>query len=230
MPEDHHAAAWQHISAVGEAAGITVVGACQACADDVEADFAGVTLISAGKLRLLAAATDERARAVEDAQLVAGEGPCTEALTRRGPVEVPDLHDEAARWPAFASIAAEQGVRSILALPLMIGTLRLGAMDLNRCAPGRFTPAQRDRAGAYARILALLALDEHPRLLTTRLQPTERGPQGYPPSVYQAAGVLAARWGLAPDDALARIRAHSFRHNQPLLRTAEHVLDHQRLD
>ncbi|RSO40250.1 hypothetical protein DMH15_15455, partial [Streptomyces sp. WAC 06725] len=60
--------------------------------------------------------------------------------------------------------------------------------------------------------------------------PTQRGPQGYPPTVHMAAGILAATHNLTPDDALARLRAHSFRHNQPLLRTAAHVLDHHRLD
>ncbi|MGW0903195.1 GAF and ANTAR domain-containing protein [Streptomyces sp. NPDC002853] len=230
MNDNHHAAAWHHISVTARTTDITLASACRACADDVEADFAGITLVSAGELRLLAAATDERARMVEDAQLVSGEGPCTETFTQRAPVEVVDLNAEPDRWPAFASIASEQNIRSILALPLSIGALRVGAMDLNRCAPSPFTSAQKDRAIAYTRILTLLALDEHPHLLTTRSRPAQRGPQGYPPSVHMAAGVLAAKYGLTPDDALARIRAHSFRHNQPLLSTAAHVLDHQSLD
>jgi transcriptional regulator with GAF, ATPase, and Fis domain len=230
LNDAHHAAAWQHISDAGRTAGISLAGACQVCADDVEADFAGVTLVSAGELRVLAASTDERARVVEDAQLVSGEGPCTEAFTSHSPVEIADLQDVAPRWPAFASIAAAQGTRAILAMPLSIGNLRVGAMDLNRCTPTPFTAGQKDRARAYARILALLALDEHPHLLATGPLRAERGPQGYPPSVHMAAGVLAAKYGLTPDDALARIRAHSFSHNQPLLHTAEHVLNHQRLD
>ncbi|MFK8845158.1 ANTAR domain-containing protein [Streptomyces sp. Ac-502] len=44
-----------------------------------------------------------------------------------------------------------------------------------------------------------------------------------------AAGVLAEKYDLTPDDALARLRAHSFHHNQPLLHTAQHVLNHHRL-
>ncbi|MEV0255358.1 GAF and ANTAR domain-containing protein [Streptomyces sp. NPDC050732] len=228
MNQDHHAAAWQRISAAADTP--TLVTACRACADDLGADFAGVSLVTAGELRLMGAATDERARLVEDAQLVTGEGPCTEAFTQRAPVEVPDLHHAADRWPAYTPTACEQGARSVLALPLAIGTLAIGALDLYRCAPTRFTPAQQERAEAYAGILAVLALYEHPHLLTTRTQLTRSGPQGYPPTVHMAAGVLAAKYGLSPDDALARLRAHSFRNDQPLLRTAEHVLDHQRLD
>ncbi|MFK4065444.1 GAF and ANTAR domain-containing protein [Streptomyces sp. NPDC029674] len=229
MNQDHHTEAWQRVNAAAHGSPTLVTG-CRACADDLEADFAGVSLVTAGELRLMGAATDERARLVEDAQLVTGEGPCTDAFTRRTPVEVQDLRQAAVRWPAYAPVACEQGARSVLALPLAIGTLAIGALDLYRCAPTRFTPAQQERAEAYARVLAVLALYEHPHLLTTRTRLARPGPQGFPPTVHMAAGVLAAKYGLSADDALARLRAHSFRHNQPLLRTAEHVLDHQRLD
>ncbi|MFH9426337.1 GAF and ANTAR domain-containing protein [Streptomyces sp. NPDC017529] len=229
MDHDHHAAAWQRISTAVFTDGFTLTTACRACAGDLDADFAGATLVVAGELRLLAAATDERARAVEDAQLVTGEGPCTDAYTHREPTEAADLHHTAARWPAYTPIACEHGARSVLALPLTIGSLPVGAMDLYRQEPVPFTPEQKTRAAAYARILALLALDEHPHLLNAQPRPAQRGPQGYPPTVHMAAGVLAAKYDLTPDDALARLRAHSFRHNQPLLHTAQHVLDHHRL-
>ncbi|GAA3087951.1 GAF and ANTAR domain-containing protein [Streptomyces rectiviolaceus] len=230
MNHDHHGAAWQRVSAAARTGGFTLTVACRACADDVDADFAGATLVVAGELRLLATVTDERARVVEDAQLVTGEGPCTDAYTRRAPVDAVDLHHASPRWPAYAPMAGEHGARSVLALPLIIGNLAVGAMDLYRCEPTPFTPVQKDRASAYARILALLALEEHPHLLTSQSRPAQRGPQGFPPTVHMAAGVLAAKHGLTPDDALARLRAHSFRHNQPLLHTAEQVLDTHRLD
>ncbi|CAM5390157.1 ANTAR domain-containing protein OS=Streptomyces alboniger OX=132473 GN=CP975_27935 PE=4 SV=1 [Streptomyces alboniger] len=229
MDDDHYAAAWQHVSDTAATGGPTLASACRACADDLDADFAGVTLVVAGELRLMACATDERARLAEDAQLVTGEGPCTDAYAKRAPVEVLDLHDAAVRWPVYVPIALEQGARSILAVPLTIGEAHVGAMDLYRCKPSPFTAAQKARTEAYSRILALLALDEHPHLLTARTRPTARGPQGYPPVVHMAAGVLAAKYGLTPDDALARLRAHAFGHDQTLLRTAQIVIDEHRL-
>ncbi|WP_371528408.1 GAF and ANTAR domain-containing protein [Streptomyces sp. NBC_01283] len=230
MTQDHQTAAWQRINTAARTGGITLTVACRACADDVEADFAGATLVVAGELRLLATATDERARRAEDAQLITGEGPCTDAYTRRAPVDAVDLHHAADRWPVYTPLAREQGARSVLALPLTIGALAIGAMDLYRVEPTPFSPAHQERAGAYARILALLALEEHPHLLTSHSRPTQRGPQGYPPTVHMAAGVLAAKDGLTPEDALARLRAHAFSHNQPLLHTAEQVINTHRLD
>ncbi|MEU7191509.1 GAF and ANTAR domain-containing protein [Streptomyces sp. NPDC045470] len=230
MDHDHHTAAWQHLSNAVATGGFTLTTACRACADDLDADFAGTTLITAAELRLLAGATDARARLVEDAQLVTGEGPCIDAYTHREPVDVTDLRHAHPRWPAYAPTACEQGARSVLALPLTFGSRAIGALDLYRCTPAPFTPQHQARAGAYARIIALLALDEHPHLLTPRNRPPRPGPQGYPPTVHIAAGILAAKYGLTPDDALARLRAHSFRHNQPLLHTAQYVLAHQSLD
>ncbi|KAA6215024.1 ANTAR domain-containing protein [Streptomyces albofaciens JCM 4342] len=229
MTPEHHDAAWQRIGAADATGPVTLHTACRTCVEDLDADFGGATLVTAGELRVLGCATDERARAVEDAQLVTGEGPCTDAYVHRRPVDA-DLHQAGERWPVFTPAACETGARRVLALPLAIGNLLIGAVDLYRCTPTPFTAAHKDRAAAYARILALLALDEHPHLITGPTRPAQRGPQGYPPTVHMAAGVLAAKDNLTPDDALARLRAHSFRHNQPLLRTAEHVLDHHRLD
>ncbi|WP_447040536.1 GAF and ANTAR domain-containing protein [Streptomyces sp. DSM 118878] len=230
MNDDHYTRAWQNVSDSAATGGPTLVTACRACAEDLDVDFAGVTLVIAGELRLMACATDERARSAEDAQLVAGEGPCTEAYTKRGVVEVPDLNDAADRWPTYAPIVLEQGGRCVLALPLSIGDVPIGAADFYRCEPRPFTQAQRTRAAAYARILALLALDEHPHVLIARSQPTTSGPQGYPPVVHMAAGVVAAKYGLTPDDALARLRAHAFANDQTLQRTAQTVIDDHHLD
>ncbi|MFH8289126.1 GAF and ANTAR domain-containing protein [Streptomyces sp. NPDC018059] len=225
---DDHAAAWRRIGADG--GDITLATASRACAADLQADCLGVTLVVAGELRLMGHATDERARRLEDAQLTTGEGPCTDAYVRRALVEEADLHQAYARWPAFTQAAAGQQMRSVTALPLTTGHLRLGAMDLYRTAPGLLDDRHKRLARAYARILALLALDEHPRLLTAEHRPALPGPQGYPPSVHLAAGVLAEIYRLAPDDALARMRAHAFHHDQPLHQTADHVLTHRSLD
>ncbi|GGX84135.1 GAF and ANTAR domain-containing protein [Streptomyces minutiscleroticus] len=227
MDDDNHSAAWRHIAATGDA---TLATACRACLQDLDVDCLGVTLVVGDDLRILGHATDDRAERLEDAQLVAGEGPCTDAYVQRALVEEADLPSAFERWPAFVQTAVEQGMRSAMALPLLVGNLRVGALDLYRAAPGPFTARQKDRALAYARVLALLALDEHPHLLTDEPGPPRPGPQGYPPSVHVAAGILAEKHRLTPDDALARLRAHAFHHNQPLLQTVARVLTHHTLD
>jgi hypothetical protein len=228
MDDDDHAAAWLRIGAAE--GGVSLAAAARACADDLHADSLGVSLVAAGELRIMAHATDERARLLEDAQLTTGEGPCTDAYVQRTLVEEPDLHQAFGRWPVFTHTAAEQQIRSVAALPLTVGHLCIGAMDFYRAAPGVLTAREKSRAGSYARILALLAFDQHPHLLTAEHRPTRPGPQGYPPSVHLAAGVLAELHQLSPDDALARMRAHAFLRGHPLHQTADHVLAHHALD
>ncbi|MFF1379523.1 ANTAR domain-containing protein [Streptomyces sp. NPDC058308] len=227
MYEDH-AAVWRRIAAA--VGGLTLAAAARACASDLAIDCLGVSLVVAGELRFMGHATDERARHLEDAQLTTGEGPCTDAYVQRTLVEEADLHQAFSRWPVFTQVAAEQNVRSVAALPLAIGHLCVGAVDFYRTEPGLLTDRDKSRGRSYARILTLLALDEHPHLLTAQHHPTRPGPQGYPPSVHMAAGVLAEKYQLPPDDALARMRAHAFRHNQPLHQTVDHVLTHHSLD
>jgi hypothetical protein len=232
MDHEYRAVAWQRISAAVLNNGFSLTTVCLACADDVDADFAGATLVTEGELRLLAAATDEQARRAEDAQLITGEGPCTDAYVHNAPAEAVDLRDETLRWPAFAPLAREHGARAVLALPLSIGDAPVGAMNLYRRRPVPFSAEEKDRAGIYAGILAVLVLDTHPHLtpLGRPARPVRRGPQGYPPTVHLAAGVLAEKHSLTTDDALARLRAHSFRHNEPLLRAAQQVLDNKSID
>ncbi|MGP2442261.1 GAF and ANTAR domain-containing protein [Streptomyces sp. JW3] len=230
--DEAHIGLWRHLAGSGDAtADVTLGSACAACASDLGVDCVGVVLISPGELRMLGHATDQRARHLENAQLVGGEGPCTEAFVRGELVEVPDLREVPEdQWSLFTRVADEQRLRAVAAFPLAVGPLRLGALDLFMAAPGPFTERQRDRGRGYARIAALLALDAHPALLTAEDRRARPGPQGYPPSVHLAAGILAEKDGLTPDDALARMRAHAFGNDQPLLRTADQVISDRALD
>ncbi|MEU9187597.1 ANTAR domain-containing protein [Streptomyces sp. NPDC048484] len=228
MDDDDHAAAWRRIGAAE--GGVTLAAVAQACAGDLDVDCLGVSLVVTGELRFMGYATDERARRMEDAQLITGEGPCTDAYVQRVLIEEADLHRAFSRWPAYTQAAADQQLRSVTALPLATGHLRIGAVDLYRAAPGLLSDRHKSRAGAYARIIALLALDEHPHLLTAGRRPVRSGPQGYPPSVHLAAGVLAEMYQSPPEDALARMRAHAFSHAQPLHQTADQVLNHHTLE
>lgn len=224
--------AWGRIVGAAHEAGtaVTVATVCTVCAEELEVDAVGITLITDGELRVVACATDERASRLEDCQLIAGEGPCTEAFLQDTWVEEPALHCPPSRWPAFTQCAAGVGIGAVAALPLSIGDLRIGVLDLYRTRSSTLTGDQRNRAFAYARILAVLVLDEHPHLLTMGTHASQPGPQGYPPTVHQAAGMLAARTGLTTDDALARLRAHAYSNDLPLLETADHVISGRSLD
>ncbi|MFI0237666.1 GAF domain-containing protein [Streptomyces sp. NPDC016845] len=219
-------AAWRRVVEVASAGGCRVAlpSAAAACAEDAGADGLGVSLITSGQIRMVAHGADERSYRLEDAQLVAGEGPCTEAYLRRRIVEA-DLQLLCERWPVFWRVADDLGIRTVVAVPLLVGDgVPVGAMDLYHTAPAALGAAERARLQAYGRILALLALDSHPALIGWEQAAPEPGPAGYPPLVHQAAGMAAAAGGVPVAEALARMRAHAFSHQRLLEDIAHDVL------
>ncbi|MFI8997400.1 GAF and ANTAR domain-containing protein [Streptomyces sp. NPDC053542] len=219
-------AAWARIAATARQGvpGASLTAAGLACTGDLDADSLGIVVITAGRIRTIALATDERSARLEDAQLVSGEGPCTEAYLSGALIQVPDLHQRPERWPAFAETAGALGIRSVTAVPLSVGQARIGAVDLYHTAPTTLGPAALARLEAYARIVAALMLDAYPDLVSATATPAP-GPPGFPPAVHQAAGVLSAQQHMNINTALARLRAHAYRHEEPLLDVAHRVLD-----
>jgi hypothetical protein len=112
---------------------------CRACVVDLQVDGAAMSLLTATEARETLSATDVTAATVEELQFTLGEGACIEAAVSGRPVLIPDVHDHelTARWPVFASAVAEQtDVRALFALPLQLGTVNLGVIDLYRTTPG----------------------------------------------------------------------------------------------
>src|SRR5947199_2305562 len=94
-------------------------------------------------------ATDRVADEIEEWQLTFGQGPCLDAYIGGGPVIVMDLRsrESAARWPAFTPAALASGALAVFALPLQVGAIRIGVLDLYRT---RFRRAESARTGRRA--------------------------------------------------------------------------------
>jgi hypothetical protein len=145
---------------------------------------------------------------MQDLALTLGEGPGVDA-GGGGPFLVADLGTtaSAARWPALAPAATAIGVYAVFALPLRIGAIRLGVMDLYRARPG---PLDND-ALTDALILADLAC----ALLLDAARP---GTAGQPPEqtllhhpqVHQATGMIMVQLGVPAAVALVRLRAFAY--------------------
>ncbi|MEV6048172.1 hypothetical protein [Streptomyces xanthochromogenes] len=226
MDVRQNTAAWKRVVEIASGADrpVALPSAAVACVDDVGADGLGVSLITGGRIRTVAYAVDERSYRLEDAQLVSGEGPCTEAYLRRGIVEA-EVSSASGQWPVFLRTADELGIRRVVAVPLLVGNgVPVGAMDVYRTTGAALGAADRARLDAYGRILALLALDAHPALIGWDRATPETGPVGYPPVVHQAAGAAAEASGVAVSDALARMRAHAFGRQRLLEDVARDIL------
>lgn len=202
---------------------------CQACLPWLGVDAAALSLIDEGESRGTFGASDPAARLLDGLQFTAGEGPCLEAAQTRNPVLVPDLHaHDEPRWPAFKEAAERAGVHAVFAMPVRVGDIGLGALDLFRSVAGPLSTTQvRD---------ALLFADAAAQILLDLIDDANTNNQGEPLDqwdqlaslsrieVYQATGMIMAQLDLSPAAALIRLRAYAFVHELTAAEVAQLVI------
>ncbi|MGK5556965.1 ANTAR domain-containing protein [Actinomadura kijaniata] len=223
-----HATAAEGAGGGGARGRVSVAAVCAAAVPVMGVDGYGVSLVSGPGLRRLGCASDEVGALVEEAQLVCGQGPCTDAYTTLTPVLSPDLDAAAARWPGFVPVVVARGVGAVFAFPLQVAGVRIGAVDFYRSRPGELDADQAADAAAFAAVASAAAFASHPAPQRLAALTGDQPPHGFPPVVHQAAGMLAARLEIPVDEALLRLRAYAYLHDQPLTGTAHQVL-HRRL-
>jgi hypothetical protein len=151
------------------------------------------------------------------------EGPCIEAYVSRKPVLVPDLHAAASTtWPGYAAAAHDHGVRAVFAFPLQIGAARLGALDVYRDQTGSLSAQKLSRALTFAEIAMQELLDagQRPEGAADLIEDS----LGNPFEVYQAQGMVMFQLGVSAGEALARLRAYAYAHDQRLSDVAHDVI------
>ena len=198
---------------------------CVAAAKELSASGVGISVHTVAGGSGMAAASDQTSERVEELQFTLGEGPCLDAFTSRRPVLAGDLSGaDAARWPVYASAAAEQGVRAVFAFPLAVGDACLGALDVYHVRTGPMSPPALAGAATFA-AYATAAL-----LTGQELADPDHAPPGLDHvfasrfEVHQAQGMLTVQLGVGLEEALARLRAHAFAQGRSLVEVARDVL------
>ena len=183
-----------------------------ACLSALPVSGVGVALMTAdGPSGVVLAATDGRARQLEELQFALAEGPCVEASYSGHPVLQPDLAAAgSARWPRFGAAALEAGVHAIFAFPLRVGAIRVGVLDLYRDTPGSLSALDLTDALAFADAATAVVLhlqdhDEHGDVDTALAGPIDSQAQ-----VHQATGMITIQLGISLAEALLQLRAHAY--------------------
>ena len=173
-------------------------------------------------------ATDEVSARIEELQFSLGEGPCVEAGSTGVPVLIADLlePDGAAvdRWPMFMEGAQSAGVRAVFAIPLRIGAIIVGALDLYNDHPGELDRVQLPAAlmAADAAALALLHLDTDG---VTGFADDFASRGSYQMQVHQATGMVRVQIGVTTEEAFLMLRARAFTLGRPLAEVAKDVVN-----
>jgi len=213
---------WSLAAAYAEGEPVTVEHVCSAAVAVTATDAVAVAVALAATPRETIYSSDPIASQAEELSLTLGEGPGVDAL--EGALElVPDLATTQcqARWPVFAPAAVAVGVRAVFALPLQVGAVRLGVLDLYRAAPGDLDHEQLLDALVLADTACALLLD------ATEHQPPGRVPEPaglQHPEVHQATGMISVQLGLSAALALIRLRAYAYANDRRLRDVARDVV------
>jgi hypothetical protein len=172
----------------------------------------------------IVAATDGVGRTGEDLQFALGEGICWHAAGARRLVQAPDLSTDD-RWVQFGRSAADAGIAAAFSLPLQVGAVLVGVLDVYRRTAGPLSGESAGLLSVYGQaataVLLLLTGDDDDRL-DDAAGLTELA--DIRPVVHQAAGMVAIQLGVDLTSALLRLRAQAFATGRPLRDLAEDVV------
>lgn len=202
---------WAALAAAARGGAVTVGHVCAAAVSAAGVDSAAVAVVLDATPRELVHATDRTAADLEDLSLTLGEGPCVDATTH-GPVLAADLTvpECRKRWPAFAPAAVRAGARAVFALPLRVGGINLGVLDLYRARADDLAAEELADVLILADTACAVLLDGATSHGADR---NDRWPEGtglHHPEVHQATGMIMAQLEVPAAVALARMRAHAY--------------------
>jgi GAF domain-containing protein len=194
-------------------------------------EFAGVTMIRHGR-PVTAAFSDPEWAVLDAAQYESGRGPCLQAFLDGAMYEIDDTAEDV-RWPEYAANALAHGVRSTLALPLVVAETSLGALNLYSHDRGAFAADRRDELLFFSRHASALLADAQAfwssKALSSQLQEAMESRE----VIDQAVGILMERQRCRPEEALEQLRLESQAKNRKvrdLARALVHEVGGSRTD
>jgi len=120
-------------------------------------DVAGCGLMIADEHQILrhVMSSDAPGHALEDAEAAHGEGPCTDSFVDNTVISTTDIvADE--RWPHTAAAVAPLGVRAVLGIPIRLGAVPLGTLDVYRRGPHEWDDAERRALRRYGDVMEII--------------------------------------------------------------------------
>ena len=183
------------------------------CARLLDVSAVGLLLADArGALHVLAASS-ERVADLEAFQVQRAQGPCHSCYLDGQPVNVPDLAAAAARWPEFATVAAQAGVASVHAVPMRLRGTVVGALNLFGATPGPLNEADLRLAQALADVATIALVQDRAAADMTRVNEQLQNALDSRVTLEQAKGVLSYSGDLDMPAAYAALRQYARDHN-----------------
>jgi hypothetical protein len=229
-PPDPLGARARFLAAMEKAAehGDEPVRLCQACVMSLPVQRAGIAVKAEGMGLEALCASDYIAERVEWAQISLGEGPAWEAMASGGPVIALEFEVGDGRWPVFTAEASASGVGAMYAVPLQVGAIQVGVLDLYRDTPEPLSSTDFADTVAIADLVTsiLLTVGRTGRIAEAL------GPWWDQPlstrEVHQATGIVMAQLSVGAREAYVRLQAYAYVRRR-LIHDVSHDVVHRRL-
>ena len=172
-------------------------------------------------------ASDALAARLDELQFDLGEGPCWDAVATARPVFAPDLRAHpSGLWPAFSRAILDDHLGAIFAFPLVIGPLRIGAVDLYALHPTELTDEQSRQASEMAGVVSRRVLRRALLRMNHDAGSDDKTTNAFSRRViHQATGMVLSQLDVAIDDARLVIEGHAFASNRSMMDVATDIVN-----
>jgi hypothetical protein len=204
---------------------------CVACVDLLDVDGAAISMVYEGVSHGTFGASSDSSRRLDEYQFTFGEGPCLDAAAVGGMVLAADLDSpDETRWPAFAGAVLGDGIRAVFALPVLITSVCVGALDLFRARPGALSSDHLAGGMLAAELASIPLLDLVASVKDVAPDEGEDDPWAHLADldrveVYQATGMLINQLDVDATEALVRLRAHAIATGQTATQVAVAIIE-----
>jgi GAF domain-containing protein len=185
-------------------------------------DYAGI-FIAGGAEVTTPYATDPIVGELDGIQLRTGEGPCLDALSQNVAFYAEDLGADP-RWGRFGPEAVTAGIRSLLALPLLVNGAP-GALNLYARYPLAFGVIDRGRGMLLAAMAGMAFSSARNREDEDRRAANFQAALATREMIGQAQGILMERERISPDEAFDILRRASQHLNIKLRDIAQNLVE-----
>lgn len=166
-------------------------------------DAAGVTLGHKGAVETFGS-TDGSVDRVDQVQYDdPGNGPCVDAMIE-GKVHYLSDAEADERWPRFSEAALQEGIRSVLSIPLKDGE-SFGALNFYARRPDPLQKGQLQNAELFAAQAAVVLLNARAQASQDQLIAQLNEGLSTRTLIGQATGLLMAQEGLSSQEAFAKL-------------------------
>lgn len=199
---------------------------CEVCVLVLPIAGAGIIVQQPGMGAEVLCASNDVVERVEWLQVTLGQGPGLDAIASGGLVVALDLTVSDGRWPTFAAEAVKFGLEAMYAMPLQVGAIQVGVLDLYRDTAAPLNASDFADAVVVTELLTAILLTQTERidgqLSSWWDQPLVAR------EIHQATGMVTAQLGVTAREAYVRMQAFAYVQGR-LLSDIAHDVVHRRL-